>query len=94
MKMQRFMAVLIARNKEFLRDRDTLSWNIIFPLVIMLAFAFAFSSNNNDQHNVGVIQLANISNPDFLHLLHIQFIPADNQSLAMAKVARHHLICY
>jgi ABC-2 type transport system permease protein len=91
MKMQRFMAVLIARNKEFLRDRAALSWNIIFPFLIVIGFAFAFSGNNDDQYKVGIIQLDKTSTPDFLQLQHIQFIPVDNQSMAMTKVARHQL---
>lgn len=91
MSWQRFMAVLIARNKEFLRDRAALSWNIIFPFLIVLGFAFAFSGNNDDQYKVGVIQLDKTSNHDFLQLQHIQFITVDNQSIAMTKVARHQL---
>ena len=91
MSWKRFMAVLIARNKEFLRDRAALSWNIIFPFLIVLGFAFAFSGNNDDQYKVGIIQFDKTSNHDFLQLQHIQFIPVDNQSIAMTKVARHQL---
>ena len=30
--MRRFLATLHARNMEFLRDRSSLGWNVIFPV--------------------------------------------------------------
>ncbi|MDQ1363483.1 MAG: type transport system permease protein, partial [Pseudomonadota bacterium] len=55
MSWQRFFAVLVARNKEFLRDKAALSWNLVFPVLIVLGFAFAFSGSTDDQYKVGVI---------------------------------------
>ncbi|NOX75960.1 MAG: ABC transporter permease [Gammaproteobacteria bacterium] len=54
MSWQRFYAILVARNREFIRDRAALSWNILFPVLIVAGFAFAFSDNAPDQYKVGV----------------------------------------
>jgi len=32
MSVKHFYAVFIARNKEFIRDRASWSWNIVFPV--------------------------------------------------------------
>ena len=54
MSLKRFYAVLTARNNEFIRDRSALSWNILFPALIVAGFAFAFSGKPLDQFKVGV----------------------------------------
>ena len=41
MSPKRLLAVFIARNKEFLRDRSALAWNILFPVLIVGGFAIA-----------------------------------------------------
>jgi len=91
MSWQRFLAVLAARNKEFLRDKAALSWNLAFPVLIVLGFAFAFSGGNNDQYKVGIIQQDKSRDLEFLHTKYIQFITVDNRQAAMTKVARHQL---
>ncbi|MEN9530195.1 MAG: ABC-type transporter permease, partial [Pseudomonadota bacterium] len=41
--MKRFLALLGARNKEFVRDRGSVAWSLLFPLLIVIGFSFAFS---------------------------------------------------
>lgn len=41
--MKRFFALLNARNKEFVRDRGSLTWSLLFPFLIVIGFSFAFS---------------------------------------------------
>jgi ABC-2 type transport system permease protein len=93
MRFKRFMAVLSARNLEFLRDRSALSWNIVLPVLIVLGFAFAFTTSSQDLFKVGVYeqqkQAPNVE--QFLHLQHIQFIPIDAIDSAIIKVERHQL---
>ena len=91
MRWQRFRAVLRARNTEFLRDRAALSWNILFPFLIVLGFAFAFSGGNTDQYKVGVIQLAKQSAHPFLATKYIHFQDVDDTQLALTKVSRHQM---
>ena len=40
MKWQRFLAVFHARSTEFLRDSAALSWNIIFPFIVVPGFVY------------------------------------------------------
>lgn len=91
--MKRFLAVLHARNLEFLRDRSALAWNIILPFFIVLGFAFAFSGGPRDMFKVGVYggNESAHANVAFLKTKYIQFIPVDNLSIAQRKVEHHQL---
>lgn len=40
---------------EFFRDRGTLIWNILFPVILVFGFAFAFSGDEDTLFSVGVI---------------------------------------
>lgn len=91
---RRIVTILIARNREFYRDRAGLSWNILMPIMMVLAFAFIFSSEPRDLFKVGLVGgdsgAANAALP-FLQTRHIQFIPVDQPDAAIGKVERHQL---
>ena len=53
--MKRFLAILHARNMEFIRDKSSLGWNILFPLLLVLGFAAVFSGEPAAMFKVGVI---------------------------------------
>jgi len=92
LKLQRFWAVFVARNKEFLRDRSSLAWNVLFPTLVVIGFAFAFSGNRLDLYKVGVIGPADDgSNNAFLATDYIDFIPVTDSASAIVKVERHQL---
>ena len=38
--LRRLLALLHARNLEFVRDRKTMTWNLLMPFGIVFAFAF------------------------------------------------------
>jgi len=93
MSWRRFSGVLKARNREFVRDRSALAWNIIFPLLIILGFGFAFNGDEMKQYKVGVIAQNADTQLPFYAMQYIQFIaikPAE-QAIAMEKVKRHQL---
>ncbi|HSO84299.1 MAG TPA: ABC transporter permease, partial [Thiocapsa sp.] len=91
---RRILTILIARNREFYRDRAGLSWNILMPIMMVLAFAFIFSDASRDVFKVGVIadgaELP-VAGLPFLQTSHIQFIPVTDPAAAIAKVERHQL---
>jgi ABC-type multidrug transport system permease subunit len=94
MRLKRFTAALSARNREFLRDRTAISWNIILPVMIVIGFAFFFKLNSNDMFKVGVFGDADTPPPGlqyFLDTEQIQFIPVDEPQQAVIKVERHQL---
>lgn len=90
MILQRFLAVLGTRNKEFLRDRSSLTWNLVLPALLVVGFAFAFSGDNLDLYKVGVYE-AQGARLNFLDTRYIQFIPVDDPAKAIVKVERHQL---
>ena len=55
---KRIYAIFRARNLEFMRDRSSLSWNIIFPVMLMFGLSFIFSSGDRALYTVGVLQSA------------------------------------
>ena len=89
MNFTRFWALLICRNREFLRDRSTLTWNLLFPISLIAGFAFAFSGPGLALYKVGVLGDADSS--VFLQTRYVQFVPAAELPAALTKVERHQL---
>ncbi|MCB1919789.1 MAG: ABC transporter permease [Candidatus Competibacteraceae bacterium] len=92
MNWRRFWAVLICRNREFLRDRSTLTWNLLFPVSLIAGFAFAFSGPGLDLYKVGVLGDAGVGRDSaFFSTRYIDFIPIHELPVALRKVERHQL---
>lgn len=97
MFLKRFLAILSARNKEFLRDRSSVGWNIIMPILIVAGFALVFTGDFADQYKVGVLQTADTPNKGqatiqpFLQTRYIEFIDVTDLERAKLKVQRHQL---
>lgn len=98
--MNKFFAILNARNKEFIRDKSALSWNFVLPILLLFGFAFMFSDEGKNLYKVGIIQsdspsLKHIS-PEtkavaFNQLKHINFVSYSDQSQAIVKVSQHKI---
>jgi len=93
MLFKRFLALLHTRNKEFIRDRSSLGWNIIMPVLIVAGFAFAFSGDIGEQFKVGILNQAEATETSkkFLSLKHIDFYQVESQEKAVIKVQRHQV---
>jgi ABC-type multidrug transport system permease subunit len=92
--MKRFLAILHARNMEFLRDTSTFGWNIFFPLLLVLGFALVFSGDPKPLFKVGVMgDMANVKPADaeFFQTKYIQFIPIEDLEKAISKVEHFQL---
>jgi ABC-2 type transport system permease protein len=92
--MKRFLAILHARNMEFIRDKSSLGWNILFPLLLVLGFAAVFSGEPAAMFKVGVLgDTATLAGSDaeFLKTKYIQFITVDNVDAAIDKVRHFQL---
>jgi ABC-2 type transport system permease protein len=92
MGISRFLAVLSARNKEFWRDRSSLSWNLFFPFLLVFGFAVIFN-NSQAMFKVGILgeQDAYLSKPQLFDIRHIQFIPYSDETEAVDKLRQHQL---
>ena len=93
MRWQRFLSVLRARDREFVRDRSALAWNILFPLLVIIGFAYAFIGDKLNQYKAGVIDRSDDRSLEFFSARYIQFIETDasEKSDAIEKVQRHQL---
>ena len=97
MFLQRFIALLNTRNREFIRDRSSVGWNILMPVLIIAGFALVFSGDYTDQYKVGVVkttdaQVQKTAAIDyFLQTKHIEFIDISDIDTAKIKVQRHQL---
>jgi len=90
---KRFLAVLIARNHEFFRDRAALGWNLVFPILLVVGFAFIFSGDGKTLYKIGILAgpLQSSSNHQLLELKHIEFVTYDEKSFAMNKLRQHKI---
>jgi ABC-type multidrug transport system permease subunit len=92
--MKKFLAILHARNMEFLRDKSSLGWNILFPLLLVLGFAFVFSGEPRAMFKVGVLgDTAALEEGDreFFAAKYVQFIVVDDPEKAIDKVKHFQL---
>jgi ABC-2 type transport system permease protein len=92
--IQRVLAVLHARNLEFLRDRATLGWNVLVPIALVGALALIFSGPERPLFKVGVMHAGasiETSMHPFLATRYIEFFTPTSEADAVHKVARHEI---
>lgn len=77
-----------------MRDRSSLSWNIILPVMLMFGLSFIFSGGDRPQYTVGVLQddtTVNAEEHPFFDTRYIDFVAVQDEEAAFRKVARHQL---
>ena len=90
---RRIYAIFVNRNREFIRDRSSLAWNLLLPVGLVLGLSFAFDGQR-DEYTVGVLQAEAEIDPashPFLETRYIRFVPYDDIDEALRKVERHQL---
>jgi ABC-type multidrug transport system permease subunit len=91
--LKRIYAIFRARNLEFVRDRGSMSWNLILPIALMFGLSFIFGSDRAE-YTVGVVQDGDVidtSQHPFLQSRYIQFVAVNDLDDGFRKVARHQL---
>ena len=91
---KRIFAIFRARNLEFVRDRGSLSWNLILPIVLMFGLSWIFSAGERSAYTIGVLQddqQIDMTSHPFLETQHVDFVPVTSLATGERQIARHQL---
>ena len=88
--IRRILAVLKARNLEFVRDRGSMAWAIGMPFGLVFGLGYIFSGSDTDQFTVGIAGEP-AGQHAFLDTRYIDFVPVDDVDAAIRRVGRHQL---
>src|ERR1700730_17008247 len=84
--IRRLLSVLQARNLEFLRDRGTLVFTLLLPVMLVIGMGFVFGGPERPLFKVGVLagQLDRQAHP-FLRERYVEFITLPDESEALRE---------
>jgi ABC-type multidrug transport system permease subunit len=91
--LKRIFAIFRARNLEFVRDRGTMAWNLILPVMLMFGLSFIFSVDR-PVYAVGVLQSdpgLDVAAHPFLETRYIDFVVINDEQTGFSRIARHQL---
>jgi ABC-type multidrug transport system permease subunit len=90
--MQRLWSVLHARNLEFLRDRGTLIFTLLLPVMLVIGMGFVFGGPERPLFKVGVLatHIDRDSHP-FLRERYVEFIPQAQPGPALQKLTHQQI---
>jgi ABC-2 type transport system permease protein len=88
----RLLAVLHARNLEFLRDRSTLVFTLLLPVMLVIGLSFVFGGPQRPLFKVGVLgeRIESDAHP-FLHERYVEFIAMPERSQALHKLTHQQI---
>lgn len=91
--MKTFLALLWARNKEFYRDRASISWALVLPILIVMAVAIAFSGRDQQIFRIGVLsaEVTATALPVALQKPWIDVLAMPDRDKALDRVRHHQL---
>ena len=92
--INRLLAVLHARNLEFIRDRSSMGWNLLLPILLVLGMAVIFSGGDRPMFKVGVLQQhaeIDAEAHPFLQTRYVDFFTTANEEDAVYKLTRHQM---
>ena len=89
----RIYALFVARNIEFIRDRSSLAWSLLLPILIIFVFAYAFSDDNPEKFKVGLVASPPLQGAAlaFKQTRFIKFIEFEQAQKNLHKVERHQV---
>jgi len=90
--MKRVVALVHARNLEFLRDRSALAWNLLLPVALVLGLAWVFSGAERPLFKVAVLGASPAAGAEahpFLATEHVDFYVPPSREDGITKVSRH-----
>lgn len=90
--IRRLLSVFHARNLEFLRDRSTLLFTLLLPIMLVIGMGFVFGGPERPLFKVGVLGApgATRAHP-FLAERYVQFVPLPEQDTALRKLTHQQI---
>ena len=90
--MGRLLAVLHARNLEFVRDRSTLIFTLLLPVLLVIGMGFVFGGPERPLFKVGVLapSIDRAAHP-FLRERYVEFVPLPQQAQALQKLTHQQV---
>ncbi len=88
--LKRFTAIFSARNKEFWRDRAALSWNLAFPLLLIVGFSVIFSGGGKSELKMGVLN-ETVLPVELESIRYTEFVFYQDKEHALKKVSQHQI---
>lgn len=88
--IQQLFALIGARNKEYYRDKGSLTWSFILPPVIIAVVALAFSNGDAALFKVGLLDNAQLP-PSLASADYIETVVFSDQEKALNRIRHHQL---
>ncbi|MGH8530082.1 MAG: ABC transporter permease [Nevskiales bacterium] len=92
--LKRIAALTRVRNLEFLRDRASLGWNILVPVLLVLGLAVVFGGPDKPLFKVAVLTDAPTLDAElhpFLGTRFVEFFRVEDEADSLSKVERHQI---
>ena len=91
--INRLLSVWHARNLEFVRDRSTLLFTLVMPVMLIVGMSFVFGGQERPLFKVGVLSAAPLdkSAHPFLHERFVDFVPIASESDGLHKVTHQQI---
>lgn len=90
--MRRLLAVWHARNLEFVRDRGTLVFTLLFPVLLVVGMSFVFGAGERAVFKVGVLtEHFDAETHPFLGEKYVDFVVIADEAEGLRRITRHQL---
>jgi len=99
MNFGRLWAMLVARNREFYRDRAAFGWNFLFPFLLIVGFAIMFSGDAPQEFKVGIFPCppqeagegTDCVPAELDRIRQIQYIPFPDKEQGLERLRNHKI---
>ena len=90
--IQRLLAVWHARNLEFVRDRTTMIFTLLLPIMLVVGMSFVFGGKERPLFKVGVLATASTSRRiRSCSERYVEFVPITDQAAGLRKVTHQQI---
>jgi ABC-2 type transport system permease protein len=89
--IRRLLAVFHARNLEFVRDRGTMLFTLLLPIMLVIGMSFVFGGPPRPLFKIGVLGANDSHAHPFLTERYMQSVPFGDQATALNKLTHQQI---